>query len=410
MHTPALPGPAAEAAVGPPAAAPGRRVAFLTHYAELYGANRSLLDLIDGLGRFGVRPHVIAPEPGDLLPELARRGVQAAVLPFEWWVSTRRTVLGAAARLLRNVRRLGPLAAQVARWGCDVVYSNSSVFAVGALAAARLGLPHVWHLREFGRQDYGLFPDLGLHLSRLVFRTADATISVSHALRRALLGRSPGADAHVIYNGVAPEAAFDRRRRAAESLRGRRQPFTFVLVGRFRQSKGQAVAIQALARVAARHPAVRLLLVGGAGQTGEQGYLDRCRALAAELAVADRVVFWGYVPDPERAFLEADVALMCSPHEAMGRVTAEAMSACRPVIGFDGGGTTELIDPGRTGLLYRGGAEELAACMARYAGAAELAWQHGQAGWHEARRRHSTEAYAARAHEVLRGLRRPRGV
>jgi glycosyltransferase involved in cell wall biosynthesis len=278
------------------------------------------------------------------------------------------------------------------------------------MAAARLGLPHVWHLREFGRQDYGLLPDLGQHLSRLVLGTADATISVSHALRRALLGRSPGANAHVIYNGVAPEAAFDQRRRAAEALRDRRQPFTFVLVGRFRQSKGQAVAIQALARVAARHPAVRLLLVGGAGQTGEQGYLERCRALAAELAVADRVQFWGYVPDPERAFLQADVALMCSPHEAMGRVTAEAMSACRPVIGFDGGGTTELIEPGRTGLLYRGGAEALAACMARYAAAAELAWQHGQAGWQEARRRHSTEACAARVHEVLRGLRRPRGV
>ncbi|MCI0361998.1 MAG: glycosyltransferase family 4 protein [Planctomycetaceae bacterium] len=410
MHTLALPHPAAQAGVVQPAPAARRRVAFITHYAELYGANLSLLNLIEGLGRYGVQPHVISPEQGDLLPELARRGIPAAVLPFEWWVSPRRTVLGATARLLRNVRRLRPLAAQVARWGCDVVYSNSSVFAVGAMAAARLRLPHVWHLREFGWRDYDLLPDFGQHLSRLGFRTADATIFVSHALRRATLGRQPAANLHVIYNGVAPEAAFDERRRAAESLRGRRQPFTFVLVGRFRQSKGQTVAIRAFAQVAARHPAGRLLLVGGAGQTGQQNYFDRCRALADELAVADRVEFWGYVPDPERAFLEADVALMCSRHEAMGRVTAEAMSACRPVIGFDSGGTTELIDPGRTGLLYRGGAEALAACMARYVAAPELAWQHGQAGWHDARRRHSTEAYAAQIHEVLRGIRRPRGV
>jgi glycosyltransferase involved in cell wall biosynthesis len=240
------------------------------------------------------------------------------------------------------------------------------------------------------------------------FRTADAIICVSHALRRAILGTAPPANSHVIYNGVAPEAAFDERRRVAESLRGAPRPFTFVLVGRFRDSKGQAVAIRAFALLAARHPAVRLLLVGGAGQTGQQDYFDRCRALAAELGVADRIEFWGYIPDPERAFLESDVALMCSRHEAMGRVTAEAMSACRPVIGFDSGGTTELIDPGRTGLLYRGGAAELAACMAHYVAAPELAWQHGQAGWHVARRRHSTEAYAAQIHEVLRGIRRPR--
>ena len=182
-----------------------------------------------------------------------------------------------------------------------------------------------------------------------------------------------------------------------------------MLVGRFRESKGQAVAIRAFTQVAARHPAARLLLVGGAGQTGDQDYFDRCRALASELAVADRIEFWGYIPDPERAFLEADVALMCSRNEAMGRVTAEAMSACRPVIGFDSGGTSELIDPERTGLLYRGGADALAACMARYAEAPELAWQHGEAAWHVARRRHSTEAYAAQIYEVLRGVRRARG-
>ena len=176
----------------------------------------------------------------------------------------------------------------------------------------------------------------------------------------------------MIYNGVAPEAVFDVRRGAADALRGRCQPFTFVLVGRFRESKGQAVEIRAFAAVAGLFPDVRLLLVGGAGHTGDSGYFDRCRALAGELRMSDRVAFWGYVPDPERAFLAADCALMCSPNEAMGRVTAEAMSACRPVVGFDGGGTGELIEHERTGLLYRGDAGALAACMARYAADPEL--------------------------------------
>jgi len=391
----------------PAQAAPshGPRVAFITHYAELYGANLSLLNLLEGLGTYGIRSHVISPEPGELLPELARRGIPAAVLPFEWWVSARRTVTGAAARLIRNVRHLRPIAAQIARWGSDLVYSNSSVFSIGAMAAAELGLTHVWHIREFGRRDYGLCPDFGSRLSRLGYLSADATIFVSNALRRAVLGRTSVANARVVYNGVASEGGFDQRRRAAEALRGRRQPFTFALVGRFRESKGQAVAIRSFAQVAKHHPPLRLLLVGGAGQTGEQDYFDQCRVLAAELGVADWVEFWGYIPDPERAFLAADVVLMCSRSEAMGRVTAEAMSACRPVIGFDGGGTSELIDSGRTGLLYRGGWEALAACMTRYVAMPELAWQHGRAGWDKARRHYSTETYAAQIHEVLRGIR-----
>ncbi len=400
MHTPSLSKPVEDTGAQP-ARSSQRRICFLTHYSELYGANLSLLNLIEGLDCYGVRSHVIAPEQGDLLPELGRRGIPAAVLPFEWWVSTRRSITAVAARLLRNIRSFRSLATQIAHWGCDLVYSNSSVFAIGAMVAAKLRLPHVWHLREFGWRDYDLLPDFGSQLSRLGYRTADATIFVSHALRRAVLGNAPSMRSHVIYNGVAREAAFDERRQAAEALRGRRRPFTFVLVGRFRASKGQAIAIRAFAQLAAGHPSVRLLLVGGAGQTGDRDYFERCRALVTELGVADRVEFWGYVPDPIRAFLEADVALMCSRNEAMGRVTAEAMSACRPVIGFDSGGTSELIDPDRTGLLYRGGPETLAACMARYVAEPELARHHGLAGWHKARRRHSTETYAAQIQEVL---------
>ena len=382
----------------------GPRVAFLTHYAELYGANRSLLGLVDGLARHRVRPHVILPEPGDLLDALAARNVPAAVLPFDWWVSARRTTAGAADRLVGTVRHLRGLTAQIGRWGCDLVYSNSSVFAAGALAAAELNLPHVWHLREFGRRDYDLAPDLGTRFARLGFRSADAVVCVSHALRRALLGRRPPAHSRVIYNGVATEAEFDARRRAAGAGSGRRPPFTFVLVGRFRPSKGQDVALRAFARVAASNPAVRLNLVGGAGGTGDQAYYDHCRELAGSLGVTNRVEFWGYIPDPERAFLAADAALMCSRSEAMGRVTAEAMSCGRPVIGYAAGGTPELIDDGTTGRLYSGGAGELAAAMADYAANPDLAREHGAAAWATARRRHSVEAYVARVDEVIQGV------
>lgn len=382
------------------------RVAFVTHYTELYGANLSLLNLIDGLAPHGVRAHVVAPEGGDLLGALAARGVPAAVLPFEWCVSTNRTPQAVAGRVARNVRHLRPIVRQLAAWGAGLVYSNSSVFHVGALAAAELGLPHVWHLREFGTRDYDLKPDFGPALARLAFRSADAVVCVSHALRRALLGPNPPPHARVIYNGVAAAATFDARRAAAERLAGRAQPFTFVLVGRFRESKGQEVAIRALARVAERHPNARLLLVGGAGATGQSDYFERCRAVAGEAGAAGRVEFWGYVPDPERAFLAADCALMCSRNEAMGRVTAEAMSACRPVIGFDAGGTSELIEHDRTGQLYRGGPEELAACMARYATAPGLARAHGAAAWAAARGRHTTEAYAEQVRGVLAAVRR----
>lgn len=380
------------------------RVTFFTHYAELYGANLSLLALIDGLRAHGVQACVVACDPGDLFAALAARGVPAAVLPFEWWVSTRRSPEAAAGRAYRNLRHLRAITRQLREWGTDLVYSNASVFNIGAMAAADLGLPHVWHLREFGRQDYDLLPDLGRKMHRLGFLSADATVCVSHAIRKALLAGTERPSVRVIYNGVGPEAVFEARKTAAEQTRGRTQPFTFALVGRFRESKGQHVALRAFAQVAQRFPGCRLIMVGGAGGTGDQEYYERCLEMPHWFGLADRVDFWGYIPDPERAFLAADCALMCSRSEAMGRVTAEAMSCVRPVIGFDAAGTSELISHGQTGLLYRGGSDALAECMTRYAQHPEEARQHGEAGWALARQRHTTEGYAAQIHEVIRGV------
>src|SRR5207253_2313539 len=100
------------------------RIAFLTHYTELYGANRSLLDLIDGLRAYGHAPAVICPDRGDLLEVLARRGVDAAVLPFAWWSSPHPTARGAAKRFLINLRLLPGMVAQLTHWKTDLVYSN----------------------------------------------------------------------------------------------------------------------------------------------------------------------------------------------------------------------------------------------------------------------------------------------
>jgi glycosyltransferase involved in cell wall biosynthesis len=47
----------------------------------------------------------------------------------------------------------------------------------------------------------------------------------------------------------------------------------------------------------------------------------------------------------------ADVFVMPSLQEAFGYTTIEAMACGTPVIGFDTGGTSDMIQPGRTGVL-----------------------------------------------------------
>lgn len=390
------------------------RVVFITHYTTLYGANRSLLNLIDGLREYDVIPHVVAPAEGDITNGLHDRGIPVAVIPIQWWVGKRnlnglcmahplrclhkylrwrrRTV----RRLYGNIKVLPALVRQMKLWNIDMVYTNASVTPIGAMAAWIMRRPHIWHLREFGDLDYGLHPDWGKRIFRYLINKSDARIANSEAIRSYHLRDAKSNRTYVIYNGVASIAEFDRLYNVANSNTTVEpdKPYTFALVGLIHSTKGQDVAIRALALLRGDFPKIRLLIVG-AGNT------NLLKALAAELGVMNNVEFWGHIADPYEAYLAAEAVLMCSKYEAMGRVTAEAMSACRPVIGYDQAGTSEVIEYERTGLLYHGGPEALADCMRRFIMNPAWARQLGDNGWYVARQKYSVETYAKSICEVL---------
>lgn len=386
------------------------RVGFISHYSELYGANRSLLHLIDGLQAFGVSSFVIIPAPGDLARVLEERQVPVMVVPFNWWVSPPQISSGhsrlhtflrqkraVGRRLYNNLSALPKVIRQLREWKVDVIYTNTTVTPLGAMAAKLMGLPHVWHLREFADLDYGFVHDWGKWLTCQLIRRADAKIAISLALRDYFRPKSAGEGWHVVYNGVSPQAQFDRLWDAAHKRNCERGIFTFILVGVIHPAKGQELAIRALAEVNRDCSVARLLLVG-------PGEIEPLKDLSSELGVSAHVEFWGYVADPYQAFLSADAALMCSKNEAMGRVTAEAMAACLPVIGFDQAGTSEVIRHESTGLLFDGGYVELAACMQRLISHPEWANCLGEEGWRQSRHRFSDEVYAGSVHEILRSI------
>lgn len=390
------------------------RVAFITHYTSLHGANRSLLGLIDGLGGYDVIPYVVAPEEGAITNELRQRNVTTATVPMSPWVAKERPTCDvgmnpakrlywyaksrrhALQRLSANIRELPTFVKQLRSWNIDLIHTNTSVIPIGAMAARVMRLPHVWHVREFVDLHYGLEYDWGINFFRYCIGKADARIAISNSIRDYHLKRCCGKDTHVIYNGVASAAEFDRLLAKTQSSvgRGDDKPFTFALVGIIHSAKGQETAIRALAQLVNDCPEVRLLIVGA-------GDAAPLRSLADELGVSGNIEMWGYINDPQRAYFESDAVLMCSTYEAMGRVTAEAMAACRPVIGYDSSGTAEIIEHGHTGLLYRGGPEELSECMRRFVLNPTWARQLGMHGWQVASKKYTFERYAKSVYEVF---------
>ena len=385
-------------------------VAFITHYSSLYGANRSLLDLIDGLRRFGVNAHVISTEDGQIRESLSDRNVPFVVIPFHRWVGWRpnhtklpgrvkahiRWRKETITRLLGNLYVSRNIASQLRDWDIDVVYTNSSVTQVGLMAARILSLPHVWHLREFCDLHFNLKFDWGKNYFEDYIGRSDAIISISKAVEDYYLKRVAAERKRVVYNGVA-SCEFIESMHPEGNLKPSGEPYQFLMLGAIQENKGHGEALQAFAELKRAGLKVRLVIAG-------EGDTPRVESVARESGVLDMIEFRGYVDDPFTVLRESDALLVCSRHEAMGRVTVEAMSAGIPVIGYDQAGTSELIQHEYNGLLYKGGPKELAMAMRRFIEDPAWASELGKNGWCVAREKYSIERYAEQIYEVLINL------
>ena len=370
---------------------PMDNITFVSHSSRLYGASRSLLELVKGLKAMGARLCVVLPAEGLMAQALRRLAVEVFVIPFPCWVGSPEQ----AAQ--RNHRRYGiemvvaKISWLLARWGTELVWSNSSVSPVGALAADQRSLPHIWHLRELNGESQGFAFDW--HESEVIalFNQSQRRIAVSQLTRvhYQAMGCLP---CEVLYSGIA----------SAEELKARsapqpiHQPTRLLLVGRVMPSKGQTIAIQAVRQLLDSGYPTRLRIVG-------DGDLDGCRELASQLNILDQVELVGFHDQVQQDYQWADLALTCSINEPMGRTTVEAMSYGLPVVGDFRGGTGELIDHGITGLLYDGTPTQLVTRI--------VALIHSQALRerlsNEARRwvqtHFSREVYLTRLLEMLRG-------
>lgn len=370
-------------------------IATFTHYTGLYGANRSLLALIDGSRSHNVSFHVLAPREGAITEELRCRGISYHVAPFKYWMSTSKSVRSALSRLRMNVTSVPSIVSKLKEWDIDLLHTNSSVTPIGAICAEVLQCPHVWHIREFGDLDYNLSLDWGPWVSGFLMSRSNALVAVSNAVGSHVCGKL-NLPYQVVYNGVSPdhtltepELEFRQRKALVYS------PFTFAIVGLLHEAKGQREAIRAVHRLKESGRSVRLLIAGSGRD------MENLKRLTEELRIKQEVSFLGFVDDPFVVYRKADAALMCSPSEAMGRVTAEAMIAGCPVIGYDKHGTKEIIDHRENGLLYNGTVEDLACKMEELMDNPEKTCKIVKRAFEEARSTYTNEVYADQMRKVF---------
>lgn len=371
------------------------KVAYVTHKSNLTGANRSLLDLLDGLDQSLVQPLVLVGQRGPLLEELRKRDLpyRFAFIPptlnsDKWILNFLKTILNTNA-----VNRLGV-------WSCkrvyrkeqpDLVHNNTMLCSVGMQAAYEMQIPYVCHFREFIWEDHHrkwLRPD---RVEPLIYRAAE-TLSISEAVKEKLKKYSHK-EVNVIPDGIRTESYLLPPKPLFDS-----KDVHLLLAGRIIEGKGQLEAIKGVHLAGQKTD--RKLFLHIVGSVGDSAYYDSLCDYIKTNGLSN-VTIESFVSDLRELRSKCDIGLTCSLFEGLGRVTIESMLAYMLPIAADTAGSVEIITDHETGLLYRSGdVEDLAQKILWAIEHPEESDQIVKHAQNYARKRYDYRAYSAQLTEL----------
>lgn len=116
------------------------------------------------------------------------------------------------------------------------------------------------------------------------------------------------------------------------------------LVGRLTRYKGHHEFLEVVDRLRRSVPDVMALIVGEE-DPNRRKYATELRTTVKEKGLTDHVIFTGHRSDVREIYAVCNVSMSLSgqPPEAFGRATCEALNIGTPVVGWDSGGTSELL-------------------------------------------------------------------
>ncbi len=259
----------------------------------------------------------------------------------------------------------------------DVLHAHSpSLNAHPALKVGqRHGIPVVYELRalwEDAAVSHGSTPQGGLryrltqHHEMLALRRADQVTTICEGLRLELCSRGLANEKITVIPNAVDAERFNPITLPSAALQAQLQlagRWVIGFCGSFYGYEGLDLAIRALPQIIQQAPQATLLLVGGGPEDAA------LRALVQELGLQAHVVFTGRVPNDVVNAYYSLIDVLVFPRKAM-RLTElvtplkplEAMAMGLPVVASNVGGHRELIEHGRTGLLFEAGQAQALAC------------------------------------------------
>lgn len=353
-------------------------VLFVAHSVTMNGgANRSMFQLILELREnHNINPIVLLPIDKDssnnsLMLACKQENIEVIKTIIPWFYHPK--VWIHRVKYVLSIFQYPVIVRKLRKKNINIIHSNGSVIDLGCRLSRTLGVPHVWHLREFGTES-GTFKDvLWRNYQRDVYEKTNAFIAISEAIKKHYVINDliPENKIYRIYNGIS----FDMYKDISVH---QNCVIKIALVGVIMPHKNQFEAVKAVKILTDNGICqCKLFLIGN----DVSEYAKEIKKYVSDNQLDDYIEFMGVRKDVPQILKDMDIGLMVSTSEAFGRVTVEYMFQNLAVIASNTGANPELIEDGKTGLMYElGDHVALADCLKRLISNKDLMTNIAEAG------------------------------
>lgn len=311
-------------------------VLFVHSSSELYGSDRSLLNIVRYIDKTKYHPHVMLPCEGPLAVEMNKiPGIEVHI--YSVAVLRRKNMsFNGMTQYYRDYKRsVNYIKKYIQDNNITIVDTNTAVVIPGAVAAKRSNVKSVWHIREIikNRAENKV-------ISYVMNKYSDLIVANSKSTGQAL--GVPQKKIRVVYNAVEYPEIINKKEH---------QGINIGMAGRINRWKGQRLFVDAATIVCKRHPDAFFFIAGDVYQ-GEDEIKKDLITYIDNHKMQKHVKLVGLISDMNEFYDSLDIFVLPSIQpEPFGLVVIEAMGHELPVIATNHGGPTEIIKDKKEGFL-----------------------------------------------------------
>ena len=381
-----------------------KRILYLHAGAEMYGADKVLLELIKRLDSKEFEAHVILPNDGVLVEALRQVGAKVSVLDYP---ILRRKYFNPKG-IADYIRSYNFYAKQIALYAqehsIDMVHNNTAAVLEGIYLKRKLKLPLIWHVHEIIVKPKAISDFINM----LMGRYADKIVTVSQAVANHIK-QSPfikDSQVEVIYNGVDNAVYYPMD---ASSIREKfdiaQDALVIGMIGRVNAIKGQNDFIEAVEPLLEKNEQAVAFLAGGVFP-GEEWRLEELDKRIASSSVVSQIHRIDYYDKTSELYNMFDIFVLPSiKPDSLPTVVLEAMACSKPVVGYNNGGIAEMVVDDKSGCLVKPNRpQELSNAISLLLDSSEKREKFGRVGYQRQKELFSLESYIKNFSELYKQI------